>query len=202
MASGRFRSSATFLGLAAALGLAGTGAGCDGKEKDELNRKLNETSDKLLDCRKETNDLKNQVSGLKRQLANALANPGKITLTDPEIIELVASIRGTDNQAADTGGGPDPKAASKVVMQGAQALQQCYERALKKNAALQTQGGVKLNLGLTIEGSGSVQAVNVTPSVDSSMTECIKAAARRWKFPAFAGKAVDLEQSLLLTPKS
>ena len=64
---------------------------CDTKEKEELTKRYNEATDKLLQCRKETNDLTNEVAGLKRQLAQAMANPSKVTLNDPEIINLIAS---------------------------------------------------------------------------------------------------------------
>lgn len=186
--------------LALSLALGGAVAGCGAKEKEELTKRLNEQSDKLLECRKESNELKNQVSGLKRQLATAMANPGKVTLTDPEIIELVASLRG--GEEPDTGPGPDPKELSKVVMQNAQGLQQCYERALKKNAALQTRAGAQVILGLTVKPSGGVDGVTVSPSIDAGMTECMKQAAGRWKFSPFQGKAVTVEQKLTLTPKS
>jgi len=174
---------------------------CDTKEKEELTKRYNEATDKLLQCRKETNDLTNEVAGLKRQLAQAMANPSKVTLNDPEIINLIASIRGSQGDDITLGKGAlNPKEASKIVMQGAMALRQCYERALKKNSALQYQTGVALTLGITVKPQGSVQGVEVVPSIDHEMTACIKTAAMRWKFPTFAGNAVTIEQKLTLTP--
>jgi hypothetical protein len=174
---------------------------CDSKEKEELAKRNQETTDKLLQCRKDNNDLTNEVAGLKRQLAQAVANPGKITLNDPEIINLIASIRGDSGGDIALGKGAlNPKEASKVVMQGAMALRQCYERALKKNQALQFQSGVAVTLGITVRPQGSVQGVEVVPSVDHEMTACIKTAAMRWKFPTFNGAAVTIEQKLTLTP--
>jgi hypothetical protein len=172
---------------------------CDGKEKDELNRRLNDTGDKLLACKKENNDLRNQVSSLKRQLAAAMANPSRVVLTDPEILNLIASIKG---QAPATGSGSnfDGAGASKIVMLGAPALRLCYERALKKNQALQYQSGVGITLGLTIRPEGTVEDVAVTPSVDSEMTSCIRNTALRWKFGAFRGDSVVVEQKLTLSP--
>src|SRR5881394_2924537 len=173
---------------------------CDTKEKEELTKRYNEATDKLLQCRKETNDLTNEVAGLKRQLAQAMANPSKVTLTDPEIINLIASIRGPEGDIVLGKGALNPKEASKVVMQGAMALRQCYERALKKNQSLQYQTGLALTLGITVKPQGSVQGVEVNPSVDHEMTACIKTTAMRWKFPTFAGSAVTIEQKLTLTP--
>jgi hypothetical protein len=164
-----------------------------------MTRRLTEANDKLVDCRKETNALKSEISGLKRQLAQAMANPSRIVLTDPEIINLVASIRGTVPAGGDEKA-LDPAVASKIVMQGAPALRQCYERALKKNQSLQFQSGVGVTLDITVAPQGTVEDVGVNPSIDPDMTACIKGAAMRWKFPTFAGSAVTIEQKLTLTP--
>jgi hypothetical protein len=175
-------------------------AACDGKAKEELTRRVNEANDKLVMCRKETNDLKNEVASLKRQLAQAMANPSRVVLTDPEIINLIASIKGTPSGVEVGKGGLDPAQASKIVFQGAHALRQCYERALKKNQSLQFQSGIGVTLAVTVRGQGTVQDVEVSPSVDSEMTSCIKNTVMRWKFPTFAGDPVTIEQKLTLTP--
>jgi hypothetical protein len=172
---------------------------CDSKAKEELTRRVNEANDKLVQCRKDNNDLKNEVSSLKRQLAQAMANPSRVVLTDPEIINLIASIKGTQVAGGERGG-LDPAQASKIVFQGAHALRQCYERALKKNQALQYQSGIGVTLAVTVRGQGTVQDVDVSPSVDSEMTSCIKNTVMRWKFPTFAGDPVTIEQKLTLTP--
>jgi hypothetical protein len=173
---------------------------CDQKAKDDLTRRVNEANDKLVQCRKETNDLRNEVSGLKRQLAQAMANPSRVVLTDPEIINLIASIRGTAPGDGLGKNALDPALASKIVMQGAPALRQCYERALKKNQSLQFQSGVGVTLAVTVRPQGTVEDVGVSPSIDAEMTSCIKNAAMRWKFPTFAGTPVTIEQKLTLTP--
>ena len=175
---------------------------CDDKAKEDLNRRLNEAGDKLLECRKETNDLKNQVSSLKRQLAQAMANPNRLVLTDPEILNLIASIKGTPPAATGETATLDPAAASKIILQGSQALRQCYERALKKNQSLQYQSGVGLTLAVTVRPQGTVEDVGVTPSIDADMTSCIKNVATRWKFPTFAGEPITIEQKLTLTTKT
>src|SRR6185295_20073123 len=126
---------------------------CDSKGKEDALKLLNESNDKLVQCRKDTNDLRNEVSALKRQLAQAMANPGKLSLTDPEIIELIASIKGAAVAAAPAGAknALDPNQASKIVMQGAPALRQCYERALKRNPDLQYQAGIGVTLEVTVK---------------------------------------------------
>jgi hypothetical protein len=173
---------------------------CDGKAKEEMTRRLAEANEKLVDCRRETSALKSEIVGLKRQLAQAMANPSRIVLTDPEVINLVASIRGAVPTGGEDRNQLDPTTASKIVMQGAPALRQCYERALKKNQSLQFQSGVGLTLDITVRPQGTVEDVGVSPSIDSEMTSCIKSAAMRWKFPTFGGSAVTIEQKVTLTP--
>ena len=197
MQRGWMRASVVLVGAGLAL------AACKRRDEDAL-RRLNEANEKVVACKKEVNDLKNEVSSLKRQLAQALADPRKITLTDPEIINLIADIRAGRAPAGSGEVKPslDPQEASKVVFQGAKAMQVCYERALKKNQALQYQAGVGLTLDLTVKSSGTVDAVEVQPSVDRDMTSCIKTAALRWKFPTFSGEPVVISQKVTLTPKT
>jgi hypothetical protein len=197
----RKRSSLGFVGLLGLVGLLGPAA-CD-KPDDGLTAKLLEANSKNVACQKDLAEAKSSVANLKKELAIAMANPGKIQLNDPEIIELVASAR------KDRGAGPligqgdlNPKEASAIVMRGAPALQQCYERALKKNAALQMRAGLGVTLGITVKPVGQVEGVEVSPSVDSDMTKCIKATVAHWKFPTFTGQAVTIEQKLTLTPKT
>lgn len=192
------------------LGLALTGVillafpACNGSGNKELMTKLDEAGNKLLECKKQNNELTNEVKSLKRQIAVAMADPSKLVLKDPEIIELIADLR------AGAGGGDmvlgkgdlSPAVASKIVMEGARALQQCYERALKKNAGLQMKAGVQLVLGLNVDGTGRVNHVSVSPSIDRSLDECIESSAKRWKFPKFSGEAVTIEQKIMLTPKT
>jgi len=174
-----------------------------GCKDEEAQRRLNEATDKVVACKKEVNDLKNEVASLKKQLAVAMSNPSKITLTDPEIINLIADLRGGKAPpSGDVKPSLDPQEASKIVFQGARAMQVCYERALKKNQALQYQAGVGLTLDITIRSAGTVDAVEVSPSVDKEMTACIKTAASRWKFPAFQGEPVVVSQKVTLTPKT
>ncbi|MCG5055654.1 MAG: AgmX/PglI C-terminal domain-containing protein [Myxococcales bacterium] len=196
------RNAQRTLGLFAGLGFA-TLVGCNNSANQELMTRLNEAGDKLLACKKETNDLTNEVKSLKRQLATAMADPSKLVLKDPEIIELIADLRGGEGGEIGVGKGDlNPAAASKIVMDGARALQQCYERALKKNASLQARAGVQLLLGLTVDAGGRVNDVSVRPSIDASLNECIESVAKRWKFPKFTGDAVTIEQKIMLTPKT
>lgn len=166
-----------------------------------MTQRLMEANEKVLTCQKDLAGAKDEVSRLKRQLADAVANPSKFQLTDPDIIELVASRRGS-MKPGEVQPSLDPKQASKIVMQGATAMQACYERALKKNAALQMQAGLALTLGITVKPTGDVEAVDIAPSVDKGLTDCFRTTASHWKFPTFTGNAVTIEQKVKLTPKT
>ena len=190
------------LGLAGILVLSTVGFAC-GKTDDGLTARLLEANNKAISCQKELAEAKASRDNLKKELAIALANPTRIQLNDPEIIALVANARKEHGMAPEIGQGDlNPKEASAIVMRGAPALQGCYERALKKNAALQMRSGLGVTLGITVKPAGQVEGVDVAPSVDAEITKCIKATVGHWKFPTFTGHAVTIEQKLTLTPKS
>jgi len=190
-------------GLLFGLGLTALLAtGCD-KPDEGLTARLLEANGKNVACEKQLAETKAERDNLKKQLAVAIANPTRIQLTDPELINLIASARKERGAGPEFGQGDlNPKEASAIVMRGAPALQGCYERALKKNAALQMRSGVGVTLGITVKPVGQVEGVDVSPSVDTEMTKCIKTTVARWKFPTFTGHAVTIEQRLTLTPKT
>jgi outer membrane murein-binding lipoprotein Lpp len=181
-------------------------AGCKGSDDGVLTSRLNEANDKVVACKKDVNDLKAQNAELKQKLAQAMANPARVQLTDPDILNLIAEIKGKrgpeDGDIVLGKGDLNPKEASRVVRQGAQALQKCYERALKKNSALQMQSGLGVLLEITVKPTGLVQTMNLSPHVDNELTECVRTTVTRWKFPPFAGESVVVTQKLTLTPKT
>lgn len=188
----------SWVGIVGVLGL----LACD-KGDDGLTARLLEANNKNVACEKELAEAKAGRDSLKKELAIAMSNPGKIQLTDPEIIELVANARKEKGLGPLIGQGDlNPKEASAIVMRGAPALQQCYERALKRNAALQMRTGLGVTLGITVKPAGQVEGVEVSPSVDAELTKCMKATISHWKFPTFKGDAVTIEQKLTLTPKT
>jgi outer membrane murein-binding lipoprotein Lpp len=190
--------------LLATLALAGCKKGADA----ELTARLKEANDKVVACRSEVNDLKVQNADLKRKLALAMANPARVELTDPDILNLIAELKGKNGASREDGevvlgkGALDPREASRVVKQGAQALQRCYERALKKSSVLQMQSGLGVLLELTVKPTGLVQGMSLTPQVDANLTDCVRTTVTRWKFPPFAGESVVVTQKLTLTPKT
>jgi hypothetical protein len=190
------------VGLIAVMAALVAPLGACSKSDEGLTQRLMESNEKVVACQKELAGAKSEIAGLKRQVADALANPGKITLTDPDIIQLVASRKAERAPSGDVEPTLDPREASRIVMRGAPAMQGCYEKALKKNSALQFQSGLAVTLGITVRPSGEVEGVDVSPTVDKDMSQCFKSTVGHWKFPTFTGKAVTIEQKLTLTPKT
>ena len=192
--------------------LAGAGLcwfwGCKGGDSQDSIHRISESNDKVVACKSEVSELKSQVASLKRQVAEAAANPNRLQLNDPEILNLIADLRkqrhgGAGGDEVAIGRGDlKPQDASRVVKQNAQGMQVCYERALKRNSALQYQAGLALVVELTVKPTGAVKEVSIKPSFDSDMTSCFQTAAMRWKFPTFGGEPVVVAQKVTLTPKT
>ena len=179
----------SWVGIIGVLGFVGLSA-CD-KQDDGLTARLLEANNKNVACQKELAEAKAARDSLKKQLAVAMTNPGKIQLTDPEIIELVASARKEKGQGPEIGQGDlNPKEASAIVMRGAPALQQCYERALKRNPNLSG----KVVIHWTITQAGTVSGVDVEQDTlgDAEVASCIKSLVARWRFPAPSGGSVEV----------
>jgi hypothetical protein len=187
--------------LAATLAVTVASSSC---KDEETQRKLDDVTSRLEMCEKNLATARNDTRSCEKKLVEVAAKaPDQIQLNDPEFIKLIPDIRAA-KRSSGSGDGPslDPNQASKVVLGGAGAMQQCYERALKNNAGLQMQAGLTVRLHLTVKPTGGVESVRMEPEVDKSMTECVRSTAMRWKFPAFSGSSVDIEQKVILTPKT
>jgi hypothetical protein len=183
-------------------------SGCKDSDEGMWLAKLNEANEKVVLCKKEVNEQKVLLADLKQKLALAMSNPDRLQLTDPDVLNLIAELkakRGARLEGDDVvlgKGDLSPKEASRIVRQGAQGLQICYERALKKSSSLQFQTGLFVTLEITVKPSGQVQTVDLTPHVDVGMTDCVRNTVMHWKFPTFGGQEVVLAQKLTLTPKT
>ena len=82
-----------------ALAVLATFGACN-KADEGLTARQMESNNKVLECQKDLAHAKDEIGGLKRQVAQAIAEPSKIRLDDPEIIQLVASRKGPPSGAA------------------------------------------------------------------------------------------------------
>ena len=160
---------------------------------------LSQARSEARDCRSEADELKEKNKQLRAALNQALQKPETLRLDDPELLRLVGRPQ---KQVA--GGGRDGDLAAadvvKVVRSNRGAFQQCYERALKRNADLRG-AQVRLNLGFGVGNNGVPRDVRIAPSVDENMTSCMAAAVRGWRFPAYGGDMVRVEIPVPLVPK-
>jgi hypothetical protein len=146
-------------------------------------------------CKSDNDQLQSEVISLKRQLAQAIANPGTIKV-DPSLLMIdgkpitVKAQEGTLSQ-------------EQVIAtwdQNKGLLRQCYERAMKKNTTL-THQKITLVIGFSVKPAGEAGDIMISPNYDSMMNDCIKKAIRRWTFPKFTGQPVGVELPLTLVPK-
>lgn len=171
--------------------------------KAEASARAADDSRRVDECQKEAEDLRGQVVQLKEQLARALAAPppqAAPVQVDPSILALAPrSTGGQDGEATGTGS-LSQTAVVDVIRGGRPALQQCYERALKRNNALQVQQ-LKLTLGFSVQPTGRASSVSIKPNYDNNMADCIRTAVTGWRFPPFAGAPQDIQAPVTLSPK-
>jgi len=180
-----------FVILLAAISLAGA-VGCT-KQKECVDQ----SQKPLEECKINSDKLQAEIVTLKRQLAQALANPGTIQV-DPEVLAIdgkkpikVKPREGTLSQEQVI----STMRANKAV------LKRCYEKAMKKNSKLQQQQ-ITLTIAFKVFPSGSAKEISIRPVYDFPMSDCMKTAIKRWRFPAFTGQPVGVESPLRLSPKN
>lgn len=175
--------------MAAIVVLALTGCGgkqvpCVDKSKPELDQ-----------CRTATDKLQAEINTLKRQLAQALASPGSIKV-DPSVL----MIDGKPIKVSMPEGTLTQDQVVSTIRMNKPVLQQCYERAMKKNTAL-THQKITLTLGFQVRPTGNASDITISPNYDSMMIDCMKKAIIRWRFPTFSGQPVGVESPITLTPR-
>lgn len=149
----------------------------------------------LNEIRVKNDRLQSEIVTLKRQLAQALASPCSIKIDEP--MELNGEVKAA----------PPPKEGTLTMEQviatmnlSKPVLKQCYERAMKKSVNLQREK-ITLNLGFRVLNSGTASDITIRPNYDNTMSDCMKKAINRVRFPAFSGQPVGVEFPLTLSPK-
>ncbi len=182
---GRWSSVALLL-LAAAL--------CTGCPEEKVC--VDKSKKPLDECTQRLDQLQQEVNTLKRQLAQALANPGTIQI-DPEVLAINGEM---PKEYAPREGTLTQEQVISTISVNKAVLKRCYEKAMKKNAKLQQQA-ITLTLSFKVMTSGSPDAIIIKPNYDFEMNDCMKKAIKRWRFPTFRGQPVDVESPLRLSPK-
>jgi hypothetical protein len=167
--------------------------GCGGCERKEPC--VDNSKPQLDECRVLADRLQSENNSLKRQLAQALANPETIKV-DPSVL----TIDGKPIRVEVKEGSLSEQQVIATMRQNKGVLQACYERAMKKNTAL-THQKITLTVGFRVRPDGTLDNLNISPNYDSLMIDCMKKAVLRWRFPAFVGQPVGVESPLTLTPR-
>lgn len=99
---------------------------------------------------------------------------------------------------AKLGGSIDTAAVKAVFDQHEAELQKCYERALKRDPALEG----RVSVYMRIEPSGRTSTVRASsPTLtDSAAIDCMERAVRSWQFPSPEGGAVELRKPFAFRP--
>jgi outer membrane murein-binding lipoprotein Lpp len=179
--------------------LASAGALLFGLTRRPDEAELNQARSEARECKSELDELKEKNKQMRAALTQALQKPETIRVDDPELLRLV----GRPQKQVVTGGRDGDLSAAdvvKVVRIQRGAFQQCYERALKRNADLRGMQ-VRLNLAFAVANNGVPRDIRISPAVDENMSSCMAAAVRGWRFPAYGGDVVRVEIPVPLVPK-
>ncbi len=156
---------------------------------------VDKSAEPLKQCRVDNDKLQSEILTLKRQLAQALADPGSIKI-DPEVLKIEGKyVKPTYKE-----GTLSKEQVIATIAKGKRVLKSCYERAMKKNVKLQREK-ITLTIGFKVMPAGSASGIRISPNLDATMVDCMKKAIRRWKFPTFTGQPVGVESPLTLSPK-
>jgi hypothetical protein len=82
-------------------------------------------------------------------------------------------------------------------------LKMCYERALKRDSNLEHAGRINVTFRFNIHPSGNVgeAAVASDTHVDQQLVDCFKQAVGRWRFPAFEGQPIPVDNPQPFEPQ-
>ncbi len=181
----------SWIGTAASVLLIALAPGCGGKQAPCVDNSKPE----LDQCRLNSDKLQGEINALKRQLAQALASPGSIKV-DPSVL----MIDGKPIKVSVPEGNLSQEQVVATIRMNKPVLQQCYERAMKKNTAL-THQKITLTLNFQVRPTGNAGEISISPNYDSMMIDCMKKAILRWRFPTFSGQPVGVESPITLTPR-
>jgi hypothetical protein len=76
----------------------------------------------------------------------------------------------------------------KVVQDNKVQLQRCYETALRASGGRQ-DGTIKITVSAVVGTSGVVKQVTTQGTGLGNMTDCMKQAVKRWRFPQSGGES-------------
>ncbi|MBX7116421.1 MAG: zinc-ribbon domain-containing protein [Myxococcaceae bacterium] len=103
----------------------------------------------------------------------------------------------TEKRAMASGDGLSDDAAGKVIAQSLPAFNNCIEQALRRNPNMKV-GRVKLVVTVGPSGTVTQSTFSSVAYDQSEWGVCVKAAAKRMRFPPFEGDPTDVEVPLIV----
>jgi len=125
-----------------------------------------------------------QLSEEQRKLIERM---GGGSANDPDLSKVGGANRG------EQGGGPVTAALTtaqltKVVQDNKNQLQRCYETALRAAGGKQ-DAAIKISVNVVVGSSGTTKSVSTQGDGLGNMTDCIRGAVKRWRFPQSGGES-------------
>ncbi len=133
-------------------------------------------------------ETKSKVSKKEVKKAEPVKEPSKESLKDKQMLERmggtgVALKHDTSSSKSSEGEGLEAAQLIKVVTKNRPTLQRCYEIAARGNQA----ATVRIDVDITVGNSGTVTGVKTRGQSIGNMSDCIREAVKRWRFPAADG---------------
>lgn len=121
------------------------------------------------------------LSDEQRRLLERMGGGGN----DPDL-RAVARDRSEQGSGGTVPAALTPQQLTKVVQDNKNQLQRCYETALRASGGKQ-DAAVKIKVSVVVGTSGTTKSVNTEGEGLGNMTDCIRGAVKRWRFPLAGG---------------
>jgi hypothetical protein len=169
------------------------GGGGDEGLADGL-RKLQSAFD---DCKTQRADLKDKSVRLENDLKRAQEQGANVPACVPG-----SPITAGRTNVGDGKIGLSVEQIKKVTTQTG-GLKMCYERALKRDSSLEHAGRINVTFQFNIHPSGNVGEIGVKAEshIDNQLVDCFKQAVNRWRFPAFEGSPIAIDNPQPFEPQ-
>jgi predicted Zn finger-like uncharacterized protein len=135
-----------------------------------------------------------QLSDEQRKLIERM---GGGSSNDPDL-SRVGGNRGEQSVSGPVAAALTPAQLNKVVQDNKSQLQRCYETALRAAGGKQ-DAAIKITVNVVVGSSGTTKSVSTQGDGLGNMTDCIRGAVKRWRFPQSGGES-EIQFPLVFQP--
>jgi predicted Zn finger-like uncharacterized protein len=102
--------------------------------------------------------------------------------SDPDLSKVARNSSEEPRSGGPVNSELTPQQLTKVVQDNKNQLQRCYESALRAAGGKQ-DSAIKISVNVLVGGSGTAKNVSTNGDGMGNMTDCIRSAVKRWRFP-------------------